>query len=83
MVSIQPRAHVGPDGTLSLEVPTTFREPDIEVLVMLSAVQSPAEPSDRESACPPGFFEKTFGSFQDEPLERLPQGNAEVREPLR
>ena len=31
---------------------------------------------------PPGFFEKTFGSFRDEPLERPEQGEYEQREEL-
>ena len=82
MVSIHLKAHVGPDGTLRLQVPTAFRETDIEVLVVLSPVQSPPVEPAKESAWPPGFFERTFGSFQDEPLERLPQGEADVREAL-
>jgi hypothetical protein len=29
---------------------------------------------------PPGYFERTAGSFAGEPLERPPQGTAEQRE---
>lgn len=31
---------------------------------------------------PPGYFEQTYGSLSNEPLERAPQGEYEVREKL-
>ncbi len=31
---------------------------------------------------PEGFFEQTYGSFKDEPLERLPQGDADKLDDL-
>ena len=35
-----------------------------------------------EQGWPSGFFDATYGSLADDPLERLPQGEYEVREPL-
>ena len=29
---------------------------------------------------PPGFFERTYGSLADDPIERPPQGDYEVRD---
>ncbi len=35
-----------------------------------------------ELGWPPGYFEETYGSFRDEPLERGPQGEYPVRNKL-
>lgn len=83
MVSIQMKTHVGPDGTLHLQVPTSFRETDLEVLVVLHPI--PAEEADSATddlGWPAGFFEETFGCLADDPIERLPQEDYEVREPI-
>ncbi len=31
---------------------------------------------------PPGFFERTYGSLADDPMERPPQGDYEVRDEI-
>lgn len=90
MISIQTKTRIGPDGRLMVEVPTPLRETEVEVMLVLQPVssngngKSPLEsrttPEDLGWA--PGFFEETCGSFRDDPLERLPQGDYEVREPL-
>lgn len=77
MLSIKTTAHVGPDGTLTLAVPTPLRETDVEVMVVVQPVAPP-----NERGWPPGFFEATFGSLKDDPIERGPQGEYEVREAL-
>jgi len=43
--------------------------------------QADAEATD-EHGWPAGFFEETYGSLADDPLERLPQGEPEVRETI-
>lgn len=84
MVSIHLKTHVGADGTVNLTVPTEFRETDLDVLVVLKPLedlgQSNAVPM---TDWPAGFFEETFGSFQSEPLVRLPQGEADSRKAKR
>jgi len=62
MISIPAKAHVQPDGTLSLQVSTNLPESDVEVLVVVN----PAIPS----AWPPSYFEQTFGCTASEPLSR-------------
>lgn len=80
MISIQTKTHVGADGTLSVQVPTTLRETDVEVLLVFQPLPTPAEKSQLEaSGWPPGFFEATAGAWKGEPLERAPQGEYEVR----
>lgn len=41
---------------------------------------TPATPE--ELGWPPGFFEETYGSLRDEPLERLPQGEFDERDAI-
>jgi hypothetical protein len=82
-VRIRMKGHVGPDGTLDLKVPTGLGETEVEVVVELNPVQTPPPARTREElGWPPGFFEETYGSCQDDPLVRLPQGKIQPRETL-
>jgi hypothetical protein len=83
VASIRLKSHVGPDGTLHLNVPTEFRETDVEVVVTLTPIEAPPQPNtDQLRRWPDDFFENTFGACKEEPLIRLPQGEPEVREAL-
>jgi len=73
MISVKTKAHIGLDGTLSVAVPTPLSETDVEVMLVL-------QPMPKEHGWPPGFFEATAGSLKDDPIERGPQGEYEVRE---
>ncbi len=82
MISLQTRGHIGPDGTLSVEVPTPLREIEVDVMLVLQPLSAPpaALPALEGLGWPPGFFESTFGSLKNDPIERGPQGEYEVRE---
>ncbi len=82
MISLQTRGHIGPDGTLSVEVPTPLREIEVDVMLVLQplAASPAAAPTPEELGWPPGFFEAPFGSLKNDPIERGPQGEYEVRE---
>ena len=84
MISLQTRGHIGPDGTLSVEVPTPLREIEVDVMLVLQplAASPAAAPTPEELGWSPGFFEATAGAWAGEPLERGPQGDYEVREVL-
>lgn len=88
MISVKTNACVGLDGTLRVEVPTPLRGTDVEVMLVVQPVPAhEALPSStaltpEELGWPPGFFERTFGSLRDDPLERLPQGEHEEREAI-
>ena len=75
MISVKTKAHIGPDGTLTVAVPTPLSETDVEVMLVL-------QPTPGERGWPPGFFEATAGAWQGEPLQREPQGEYEQREDL-
>ena len=79
MISVKTRTHIGPDGTLMLEVPTPLRETDVEVMLVLQPLTA-SESGPESHDWPPGFFDRTFGSLRNDPLERLPQGDYEQRE---
>lgn len=82
MQNITLRSHVGPDGILHLDVPVGVHDADLEVTVMIQPVTPPERKSPQELGYPPDFFERTFGSLSDDPLERSPQGELQEREPL-
>lgn len=79
MISVQTKTHVGSDGLLTVQVPTTLRETDVEVMLVL---QPTPEAALESQGWLPGFFEQTFGSLRDDPMGRLPQGEYEQREAL-
>jgi hypothetical protein len=81
MISFRLRSHVGADGTLNVQVPTEFRETDVEVLVVLNPVL-PSNSTPSYGEWPDDYFESTYGCCKDEPLARLPQGKPDVREAL-
>jgi len=48
-----------------------------QVMQFLTTVLTPEE---HAKGWPPGFFEQTYGSTKDDPLERPPQGEFELRQ---
>lgn len=83
MESIKFKSKVGADGVLTLQVPTGIQNAELEVLVIIQPVQQTVAPEASEGlGWPPGFFEQTYGSFHDAPLERPEQGSYEIREEL-
>ena len=72
-------SHVGSDGILQIEVPTEFKDTDLEVTVSIQNVNPVPKKTPEELGYAPGFFERTAGAFQDEPLIRYPQGELQER----
>ena len=79
MQSIKVRSHVGPDGILHLDVPVGIHDVDLEVLVTVQSVIALKAKTPEELGYPTDFFERTAGSFADEPLVRYPQGELQER----
>lgn len=66
-----------------LAVPIPLPDMDVEVTLTVQPVaEKDALLTATERGWPPGFFESTFGSLKDDPIERGPQGNYEAREAL-
>lgn len=78
METIKTHARVGKDGVLKLQVPLGLTDTDLEVLVIVQPIK-PSVTSREEWLA---FIERTAGSLADDPIERPPQGEYEIREPL-
>lgn len=75
MITLKTRGRTAADGTLTVSIPTQMLDTVFDVVVTLDAVE--AQPL---ASYAPGFIESTFGCLPD--LGRLPQGEADAREPL-
>ena len=67
---------------LTISIPEGLREQDLEVLVVFQPLAGKsAGEADQfdERGWPLHFFEETYGSLEEDPLVRLPQGDFEVR----
>ncbi len=73
------KATIGDDGLLKIALPTDLKNVDAEIVLVLQPLRNGETDA---MGYPIGYFEETFGSFADEPLERGDQGSFEEREPL-
>ena len=64
------------DGTLELRIPTKLPETDVGVLLVLQPVGS--EDTAPTAIWPEGYFDRTFGSFRDNPLTREPASESKA-----
>jgi len=76
MKTINLKSRIGSDGILNLKVPTSEKEVDVEVVIILQPK------SNIKKSWPKNFFKSTYGSFKNDPLIRLPQGDLPAREQL-
>lgn len=78
MQTIRVLEKTGKDGMLSLRIPLGNPEVEYDVLVVVQPKAAAA--SSDELGWPPGYFEATFGSIDDETFVRPPQ--AELPRPV-
>ena len=67
-------------------VPEEFQNRDVEVIILPLDENGHAAKDDvgrDEMGYPIGFFEATAGSLADDPIERAPQGDFDIREEIR
>jgi hypothetical protein len=63
------------DGTLQLRIPLGKPEAEYEVILVIQPQETPSKAATpEERGWPPGYFEATFGSIDDETFIRHPQG---------
>ncbi len=83
MQSITLQSHVGADGVLKLQVPVGIANADLEVMVVVQPITpASAHKTPGDLGWSPGFFERTAGGWQGEPLVREPQGEYEIRDEM-
>lgn len=76
MKTLNTKTRIGSDGILNLNIPTTEKEVDVEVIIILQPQKN------SKKNWPKGFFESTYGSLKNDPIERLSQGDYPEREQL-
>ena len=81
MDAIKLKTHVGEDGILKLEVPVDIVNRDVEVTLTFDTLAQVKKTD--ANGWPIGYFDLTYGSLADHPIERGDQGQAEIREPLK
>jgi hypothetical protein len=74
METIRLKTHVGKDGILKLELPIGEADVDCEVTITVQPRMTKEEWF--------AFIQRTAGSLSDNPIERLPQGNSDVRDEI-
>ncbi len=83
MQSIKLRSRVSSDGILHLNVPVGMADKELEVMVIFQPLELSAQTkTPQELGWPPGFFEQTYGSCQDDPIVIDSEGVFEEREEL-
>lgn len=80
MTTLKFRSQIGKDGILHLDVPLSVRQAEIEVTLIIKEISENEELQSRLEW--QKFIDETYGSLADENLERLPQGDYEVRETI-
>lgn len=80
MIAYPAKARTGSDGRLTLTVPTSIPNTDVDVLVVVD-LQPSASP-DLADEWPPGFLDKYFGALAGQGFERHSQGELQERLPL-
>jgi hypothetical protein len=67
---LQMAAKAGPDGIIHLALPLGIANEEFELAIVVSSKQiangTARQKTPEELGYPPGFFEKTFGSIDDE-----------------
>jgi hypothetical protein len=82
MQAIKLQTYVAEDGILSLQLPPSMAERHWEVLVVLQAIPSTEESQLDELGWPLGFFDRTYGSLADMPIDLGPDLPAPQRDEL-
>jgi hypothetical protein len=79
METITFKTHVGKDGILKLEMPKEVANRDVEITVTVTTLESQSTDA---NGWPIGYFDSTYGSLADNPIERGDQGQTELRDQL-
>ena len=79
MQTITIKTHADRDGLVKLEIPTDMADREVEIVLVIQALETESLDA---MGYPVGYFEETYGSFADEPLERNQPLQSDVRDDL-
>jgi hypothetical protein len=69
MQKITLKAHTNQEGWVRLDVPTELPDSDVEIVIVVRLKRPTSDPTDTTEYSI-SYFEDTYGSFKDDPLER-------------
>lgn len=83
MQTLTLKARAGKDGVLRLEIPTNQADQELEIVLVMQAISDEVtdEPVD-EMGYPIGYFDETYGSMADDPIERNQPLHPDVRDEI-
>lgn len=83
MQTLTLKARAGKDGVLRLEIPTNQADQELEIVLVIQAISDEVtdEPVD-EMGYPIGYFDETYGSMADDPIERNQPLHPDVRDEI-
>jgi hypothetical protein len=79
MQTITLKARPDADGVLRLEIPMSAIDQDVEIVLVMNPI--PPKPLD-EMGYPVGYFDATYGSLADDPIERNQPTTFDVRDEI-
>ncbi len=83
MESIKLKAHINHDGVLTVQMPSGVADVDAEIVVYYGVQSQPDESKAVDkNGWPIGFFDRTYGSLADDPIERPPEAPLDVRDEI-
>ncbi|CAG1008478.1 MAG: hypothetical protein IAE83_00230 [Anaerolinea sp.] len=79
METLTLKARAGKDGVLRLEIPTNQADQELEIVLVMQRIIN--EPVDA-MGYPLGYFDETYGSLADDPIERNQPSHPDVRDEI-
>ena len=79
MQTITLKTRTDHNGMVKLEVPTDLADRELEIVLVMQPI---ADEVLDDMGYPVGYFEETYGSFANEPLERQQPPMPDVRDTL-
>lgn len=79
METLTLKARAGKDGILRLEIPTNQADQELEIVLVMQRIIDEAVDA---MGYPLGYFDETYCSFADEPLERNQLPLPDVRDEI-
>lgn len=79
METLTLKARAGKDGVLRLEIPTNQADQELEIVLVMQRIIDEAVDA---MGYPLGYFDETYGSLADDPIERNQPSHPDVRDEI-
>jgi len=79
MQTITLKARADHNGVVKLEIPTNLADQEMEIVLVIQRLEGQAVD---KMGYPIGYFDETYGSLADDPIERNQPPYADVRDEI-